>query len=96
MLKAIYQYLQQLPHDDNNVVYFDTPVRVPATATNFQEANLWAACFTPAGTVMVMDTEQQWHTLEQRPEDAQAIEALFYKVRYLVQQAAVKLREVSL
>lgn len=94
MLSHIYQMLLLLPHGENGEVYFETPVKILQPGT-FPDVNLWGACPTPEGEVMVMDVEHQWYKLEQNDKDAQAIEAVFQRVRHMVTVLQTKVVEVA-
>lgn len=93
MLKAIATIMRELCSHDH--LYFDTPLKVKR-APNAPALHFWAASVSPAGDVYVMDADQEWHQVEQREQDAQVMESLFHRVRFLKQQLQTKQQEAAL
>ena len=93
MLSHIYQMLLLLPHGEHGEVYFDTPVKVLQPGI-VPDINLWAACPTPDGDVMVMDVDHHWSTLNPQ-KDGVVIEAIFQRVRHMVTAQQTKAQEVT-
>lgn len=94
MLSHIYQMLLMLPHGENGEVFFETPVKILQPGI-FPDVNLWGACPTADGEVMVMDVDHQWHRLEENDKDAAAIEAVFQRLRHMVSSYQTKQTEVA-
>ena len=93
MLNAIATNIKEMVGHD--YLYFDTPLQVKLSP-HTRPQNYWAACVSPNGDVFVMDVEEEWHQLEHREEDAQVMETLFQRVRFLKQQYRAKQREEAL
>jgi hypothetical protein len=72
-------------------LYFDKAVSVRRNEFSYP-FNAWALCTGPDGKLYVMDSDEQWFPVEDRPGDEQLIVALRKKVFSLPQ---VKERRIA-
>lgn len=59
-------------------LYFDTAVEVKITPHSFP-FNAWAVCVSPKDELFVMDSDEQWHQIELKDENAALVIGSLYQ-----------------
>lgn len=78
-----------------NHIYFDVPVKVKITPAASPQ-KYWAVCAGANGSVEVMTDDKEWYELQERDGDAQIMEEVYQRLRFMQQQQQTKHEEVKL
>lgn len=79
-MKTIYNECVDVVKDlvGHEFLYFDTAVEVKITPHSFP-FNAWAVCVSPKDELFVMDSDEQWHQIELRDDNAALVIGSLYQ-----------------
>jgi hypothetical protein len=80
MIKTIFQECVDIVKDlaGHEFLYFDTAVEVKITPHSFP-FNAWAVCVSPKDELFVMDSDEQWHQIELKDDNAALVIGSLYQ-----------------
>lgn len=80
MIKTIFQECVDIVKDltGHEFLYFDTAVEVKITPHSFP-FNAWAVCVGPKDELFVMDSDEQWHQIELKDDNAALVIGSLYQ-----------------
>lgn len=80
MMKTIFQECVDTVKElvGHEFLYFDTAVEVKITPHSFP-FNAWAVCVSPKDELFVMDSDEQWHQIELKDENAALVIGSLYQ-----------------
>ena len=80
MIKTIFQECVDIVKDltGHEFLYFDTAVEVKITPHSFP-FNAWAVCVSPKDELFVMDSNEQWHQIELKDDNAALVIGSLYQ-----------------
>ena len=80
MIKTIFQECVDIVKNlaGHEFLYFDTAVEVKITPHSFP-FNAWAVCVSPKDELFVMDSDEQWHQVELKDDNAALVIGSLYQ-----------------
>jgi hypothetical protein len=90
MIKTIFEECIDIVKDlvGHEYLYFDTAVEVKLTPHTYPFA-AWAVCVSPQDDLYVMDSDEQWHQVELKDQNAAlVIGSLYQRLRMMRTQYA--------
>jgi hypothetical protein len=80
MIKTIFQECVDIVKGltGHEFLYFDTAVEVKITPHSFP-FNAWAVCVSPKDELFVMDSDEQWHQIELKDDNAALVIGSLYQ-----------------
>lgn len=62
----------------NEYLYFDTAIEVKATPHTYP-FSAWGTCVSPDNRLYLMDSDEQWHQVEQKDHNAELVIGSLYQ-----------------